>query len=50
MCFDDKLHYIRYMYNLNYFQLSHSIQGRHQQVRGTMLFSVKPALHAVVIK
>jgi hypothetical protein len=38
MCFDDKLHYIRYMYNLNYFQFSHSNQGRHQEVRGTMLF------------
>ena len=50
MCFDDKLHYIRYMYNLNYFQFSHSNQGRHQEVRGTMLFFVKPALLLCVLE
>ena len=28
MCFDGQLQYTRYMHNLNYFKLRHSIQGR----------------------
>ena len=28
MCLDGQLQYTRYMHNLNYFKLRHSIQGR----------------------